>query len=132
VIPVAFTVGASPKALVLSQTALTFTVGPPSYNAFPQDVALIATGQGTVNFTVTAQSDGSWLAVTPASGQVAAGSQKYPVISVQVNAASLAASEYHGQIQVQSPDIDNSPQFINVVLKVVHKSSDVGPMTVPT
>ena len=42
------------------------------------------------------------------------------------------AGEYHGQIQVQSPDVDNSPQFINVVLKVVQKSSDVGPMTVPT
>jgi hypothetical protein len=132
VIPVVFTVGASPIGLVLSQTALTFTVGPPSYNAFPQDISILATGQGTVNFTATAQSDTNWLTVTPASGQVVAGGQKYPSLSVQVNGAALAAGEYHGQIQVQSADVDNSPQFINVVLRVVQKDSDVGPMTVPT
>jgi hypothetical protein len=75
---------------------------------------------------------GNWLTVTPASGQAIAGSQQYGTLSVQVNAGSLAAGEYHGQIQVQSPDVDNSPQFLNVVLRVVQRASDLGPLTAPT
>jgi hypothetical protein len=131
VIPVGFTVGASLKALVLSQFALTFQVAQPNQQFGPQVVSIAATGQGTVNYTATAQSDGNWLTADPASGQVIAGSQQFGHITVQVNAGSLSNGEYHGQIQVQSPDVDNSPQFINVVLRVV-KASDLSPQTAPT
>jgi uncharacterized protein (TIGR03437 family) len=53
-------------------------------------------------------------------------------VTVAVDASSLAPGEYYGQIQVTSPDANNSPQSVTVVLDVLATGVDPGPEVRPT
>ena len=44
----------------------------------------------------------------------------------------MAPAEYHGQIEIDSPDLQNAPQFVNVILQVLPASQGVGPSATPT
>ncbi|HTS65331.1 MAG TPA: IPT/TIG domain-containing protein [Candidatus Acidoferrales bacterium] len=68
-----------------------------------------------LNFTVTASTTpagGTWLSATPASGTTPA------TVSVSVNAGSLGAGQYTGQVVITSTGAAGSPITVPVVLNV--------------
>jgi hypothetical protein len=70
----------------------------------------------------TAAVDVSWLALSPASGY---GSSE---VTVSVNPDGLAEGKYDGIIMVTAPGADNSPQTVDVTLKVYGSGSTTGPI----
>jgi hypothetical protein len=89
-----------------------------------QSFSIINAGQGTMNWSVTAQTlsgTPGWLSVSPSSGSVAAGAVSTPV-TVTVNPGSLPVGQYYGLVQVTAPNAGNSPQVVSVLFNVVDPS----------
>ncbi len=123
-VPVTTAVNALTQSMVLTQTGLLF--GTVAQGAAPptQSFSIINAGQGTMNWTVTAQTlsgTPGWLSVSPSSGSVAAGAVSTPV-TVSVNPGTLAIGQYYGLVQVTAPNAGNSPQVISVLFNVVDPS----------
>ncbi len=132
-VPVTMTISGVEQLLRLSQRGLTFrsVVGgaaPPS-----QNFGVGNNGRGRLNWTAdpSTLSGGNWLTVSPTSNFTDAGSGSVPQVEVSVNPANLAAGEYYGQVQVSSPEADNSPQVVSVVLNVLPAGSDPGAVVRP-
>jgi uncharacterized protein (TIGR03437 family) len=101
--------------------------------AAPQSFSVANDGLGVMNFTVGASvlSGGAWVAVTPDSGSAdAAGA--VASVEVQVDASGLAAGLYYGQLRLDAPGADNSPQFVSVCLNVLPAGSNPGPAVLPS
>lgn len=75
-----------------------------------EEVLLTNSGEGTLNWQVSATA--SWLTVSPASG---AGNA---ALKIGISVGTLAAGTYQGQVRVIDLDATNSPQTIDVTLKV--------------
>jgi len=111
-IPVTLNVGQS-QTLSLSQSTANFSfqlggTAPAAVNV------QVTSSPGNVPVTATAQADsgGTWLSVSPASGTT-------PVtLAVSVNTANLLAGTYNGTVTVASTSAANSPQTIRVTLTV--------------
>ncbi len=134
-IPVTTTVSSATQELLLSQVGLQFNAVFQGGAPLPQSFAVINTGQGSLNWTLQASTlpaGGSWLIVTPTSGTSTAGASLPPLVNVAIDTSSLSPGEYYGQIQVFSPDADNSPQTVTVVLEVLATGTDPGPQVRPT
>ncbi len=134
-IPVTMTVAPVTRLLLLSQTGLKFNAVFQGGAPLPQTLAVINAGQGGLNWTAQANTlpaGGTWLSVTPPSGTSTAGALIPPSLTVAIDASSLAPGEYYGQIQVSSPDANNSPQSVTVVLDVLATGSAPGPEVSPT
>ncbi|MBS1855367.1 MAG: hypothetical protein JST11_08385 [Acidobacteria bacterium] len=110
-IPVSLTVSSLPLLNVPS-TPLSFTYQLGTAVPAAQNVNITATS-GTLNYTAAASAAAPWLTV-PASGSTAA------PLAVSVNPAGLAPGTYTGTITVTSAGAGNSPQTVNVTLKVTN------------
>ncbi|MCZ6490162.1 MAG: hypothetical protein O7A06_06490 [Acidobacteria bacterium] len=133
-IPVTLTVSSVQQILRLSQRGLLFRAiadsgAPPPSQSF----AVINNGSGILNWsTGTSILSGNSLTVTPPSGSSDAASGSVPRVTVSVNLASLTPGQYYGQVEITSPEADNSPQAASVVLDVLPAGSDLDPVLQPT
>jgi hypothetical protein len=123
-VPVTTAVNSLSQSIVLTPTGLLF--GTVAQGAAPptQSFNIINSGQGTMNWSVSAQTlsgTPGWLSVSPSSGSVAAGTVSAPVM-VSVNPGSLSVGQYYGLVQVAAPNAGNSPQVVSVLFNVVDPS----------
>ncbi|UCH98107.1 MAG: BACON domain-containing protein, partial [Candidatus Aminicenantes bacterium] len=87
----------------------------------PLQVFLINnTGAGVMTWSVS--DNANWLNCTPVSG-INSGK-----VEVTVDASDKSAGTYNGTITVSSPGAANSPQTIDVTLKVYSAGTDAGPI----
>jgi len=133
-IPVTMTVSRSKQSILLSQSGLTFIAvaggGPPPAQTF----AVLNAGAGNMNWTVEASvlsGDEQWLSVSPETGSSGALPASIPFVEVRISHRRLEPGDYYGQIVVRSPDADNTPQVVGVVLNVLPAGSDPGPVVRP-
>jgi uncharacterized protein (TIGR03437 family) len=121
------------QTLSLTQSALRFTTveGEP---ASAQKIGIVNTGQGVMNWTARAQTvnGGSWLTVSPASGQSEAGSVIVSQAEAAANTRGLRAGTYAGFIRVDAPAANNSPRLVTVVLTVLPAGSQTGTRLSPS
>jgi uncharacterized protein (TIGR03437 family) len=132
-IPVTITVSSTPQTMILSQNGLTFTAVQSGGVVPAQTFDVVNGGQGTMNWTTSASVLGSvstWLSVTPGSGSSGPGIP--PSVSVQVKPAGLTPGIYYGQILVSSPTALNSPQLVGVVLNLLARDQNPGPVVQPS
>ncbi|MFN0141780.1 MAG: FG-GAP-like repeat-containing protein, partial [Pyrinomonadaceae bacterium] len=100
-----------PASLSTSPSAVNLTASIATLQSTSQVIAVRNNGDGTINWT--ASDNQSWLQIDAASGVAPAN------IVVTANPTGLALGIYHGQVTVSTPDAPNSPQIINVELRVV-------------
>jgi len=93
--------------LVVSPAALRFTA-----SGGPQQINLTTTDGTPLSYNTATISGSNWLQVSPRSGTAPGG------LTVSVNAAGLAAGNYHGSLVVSAPSAANSPQVVAVSLSV--------------
>ncbi|MGH9630905.1 MAG: BACON domain-containing protein [Bryobacteraceae bacterium] len=111
-IPVTLTVS-STAALTLAPASLTFDhiIGQPA--PATQTVAVGSSGEAISFTAATATTNGgAWLGVDPVSGTSPAN------LNVLANPTGLAAGEYTGTVTISGTGATNSPQTVNVTLKV--------------
>lgn len=101
----------TPPAISLSRSKLFFSVQAAGSLTREDTVTILNTGGGTLNWT--AASDASWLSCTPSSGI------NNKMVKVSVNATGLAEGEYNGILSFSDAKATNSPQTIEVKLKVI-------------
>ncbi|NIM14533.1 MAG: hypothetical protein GTO45_21140, partial [Candidatus Aminicenantes bacterium] len=99
----------------LSKNKLNFATDIFGASTGSQSFLVNNSGGGTLNWTVSA--DQGWINFTPGSG-TDAGS-----VSVSLDASGLGAGQYTGTITVSDPDAVNSPQTVEVMLKVYSSTS---------
>jgi uncharacterized protein (TIGR03437 family) len=131
--PVTMSISASPASILLSQTGLNYQAVAASGAMLLQSLRVLNGGLGSLDWSVTASTldGGDWLRVAPATG-VSSPADRAPAVEASVNPAGLAAAEYYGQLQVTSPQADNSPQFVAIVLSVQPPEQDLGLSLDPT
>ncbi|MGE5340786.1 MAG: Ig-like domain-containing protein [Candidatus Omnitrophota bacterium] len=95
----------------LSRTRLNFVAKKNGSVTGPQDVRIVNTGNGTLNWRINIE-NAPWLTVSPMSGT---GNGQ---ITGSVNPENLDDGTYTGFIRVSDPNATNSPQSITVTLKV--------------
>ncbi len=132
-VAITFALTLAQKKIVLSQTGLTFTAVAGGGDNAPLSFALANDGSGVLNWSVSARtlSGGDWLSVTPDSGSSDAAGV-LPGVDVRVDPSQLAPGLYTGQVRVDAPSADNSPQFVSVYVNVLPAGSNPGPILQPS
>ncbi len=112
-VAVTLTVAPKQNSIAPSPSSLTFTAKRTT-NPATQTVAVNNTGDGTLAWTasVSTQSGGSWLAVSPSSGG------NGTVVTVTVTSSSLPPGTYSGTLTITDASADNSPVQVPVTLTV--------------
>jgi uncharacterized protein (TIGR03437 family) len=120
--------------IVLSQAGLTFGKVQDGGNPLPQTIAILNSGQGTMNWTATATAldGGNWLSLSQTSGTVARPFLDFSPVDVIIDGSNLKAGNYFGQIQVRAAGANNSPQSVSVVVNVLPPGSTLGPEVRPS
>ena len=133
-LPATLAINPTPQKILLSQTGLTFTSVAQGGAPIPQTFGILNTGSGSMTWSATANtlSSSGWLSVSPTTGTVTTPFLDVSFVNVSVNAASLAAGTYYGNVQVTAPGASNSPQTVLVVLDVLPPGSNPGPQLSPT
>jgi uncharacterized protein (TIGR03437 family) len=133
-LPVSMTVNSNAQNIVLSQTGLTFTVVSGASAPPAQQVGVLNTGLGNLNWSaaVSTTSNGNWLSIAPASGTSGPAGTNIGYFQVNVSPSGLTAGEYYGRATVSSPDAPNSPQTISVVLRILPPGTAAPPDVRPT
>jgi uncharacterized protein (TIGR03437 family) len=129
-VPVSLRVSRPAGELLLSQTGLFFRAVQQGGAEPPQALAVLNTGQGTVNWT--ARATAPWLRVSPVAGQSETLSTVIPEITVSVDPTGLVAGFYAGIIEVTSAGAANSPQLLKVDLQVFPPGTPLGAVVRPT
>jgi uncharacterized protein (TIGR03437 family) len=130
IVPVTFAVQSPSNSILLSRTGLVFTGVQGGAQLPAQNMGIINLGTGTLNWTTRVNLGNTWLSVTP-SGSSQPGA-RYGTVTITVDVSSLTAGAYIGQIEVDSPGADNSPQYLAVDLTVLAPGSDPGVQVQPT
>jgi hypothetical protein len=99
-----------PAEISLSRSQLYFSVNTAGTGTTGQKVRIDNSGGRMLNWS--ANTDASWLGVSPTSGSGPG------VITISINAAGQEVGDYTGMITVSDPDAVNSPQAVSVSLKV--------------
>jgi len=131
--PVTMTISTIDRAILLSQTGLSFTGVAGGGVVPPQSFAVLNLGRGVMSWTVTTStlSGGpGWLAATPDRGSSDAAAA--PGVEVRVNPAGLAPGGYYGQVRVDAAEAANTPQVVTVFFEVLGPGEDPGPAVVPS
>lgn len=102
--------GAIPTTIQLSKNRLYMGAARAGTATSQEEVLLTNSGQGTLNWQ--AASTANWLTVTPASGTGNA------ALKIGISVGTLTVGTYQGKVLVTDPDATNSPQTIDVTLKV--------------
>ncbi len=134
-IPATLVLSVPTPTILLSQTGLTYTAVVGGGAAPAQSIGILNVGQGTMNWTATVTTlgnSGNWLTVSPGSGSSAANTLQIPLATISVNAASLAAGQYTGQVAVTVPGATNNPQYVVVILNVLPRGSTLPVVVRPT
>lgn len=137
VVPVTMVITAQSQSVVLSQTALNFTVTQGGTVA-TQTFGVLNAGIGAMGWTIqpcTLSTAGicnssGWLSVTPLSGSSTAGSGATP-LTVSVNPQGLAPGAYFGTLTVNAPQAGNSPKSVVVSLTVLPSGQFPTPQATP-
>jgi len=108
----------APPDLALSTTNLTFSAQEGSPNPAAQAVSISNAGAGTLTYTLTRTSGGTWLAYS-STGSSPFQAPNQVVVAPNITGLTAAGSPYTGTIRVDggSPAL-NSPQTINVTLNI--------------
>jgi uncharacterized protein (TIGR03437 family) len=124
-------VSASQHNLTLSQSGLQFQTAAGSVALPAQPVSVSESGSGALNYSASAQtlSGGSWLSVTPGSGTVNTAAPS--TVNVAVDSSTLAAGDYYGLVQFSAMGAGNSPQAVEVALRVLPSTSSPEPLISP-
>ncbi|NIM17526.1 MAG: hypothetical protein GTO45_36395 [Candidatus Aminicenantes bacterium] len=85
----------------------------------PQTLFISNNSVTPLNWTATAEA--SWINLNPASGTGDG------VVNISINPLGMGVGEYTGTITVSDPDALNSPQTVDVYLKIKYSSEDVQP-----
>jgi uncharacterized protein (TIGR03437 family) len=133
VVPVNLAISSLTKALLLTQTGMSFTGVAKGGVVPPQSFGVVNLGSGSLSWTaaVSTLAGGNWLNATPTNGSSNA-AQAAPQIAVSVNASVLAAGDYYGLVRVDAPGAANTPQFVTVYLTVLPVGSDPGASVQPS
>ena len=129
---VVLTVSAAQNLLTISQSGLQFQVAAGSVALPTQSVSVSESGTGALAFSASTKtlSGGSWLTVTPASGT--ANPTTSSTVNVGVDSSSLAAGDYYGLVQFSAKGAGNTPQAVEVALRVLPSTSTPEPLISPT
>jgi len=111
--------GSIPPAIRLNRTQLNFCALLPGRITGPQEIWIINSGGGTLNWNIS--TDVPWLDYNPVNG-IGNG-----IVTVSVSPAGLADGTYSGTIVVSDPNAANSPQIVSVTLKVKPGSQAMTP-----
>jgi uncharacterized protein (TIGR03437 family) len=133
VVPVNLAISTLTKALLLTQTGMSFTGVAQGGVVPPQSFGVVNLGTGPLAWTasVSTLAGGNWLSATPASGSSNA-SQAAPQVAVTVNASGLTAGDYYGLVRIDAPGAANTPQFVTAFLTVLPVGSDPGASVQPS
>jgi uncharacterized protein (TIGR03437 family) len=128
-VPATMAITAPPQKILLSQLGFTFTAVAQGGAVPAQSLGILNTGAGELDYNVkaTTSSGSGWLSVSSTSGTVARPFLDVSFVDVSIDAGSLPAGTYYGQIQVSSTGASNSPQTALVVLTVLPAGSNPGP-----
>ena len=121
-VTVTFNVAAASPILSVSSTTLSFSATQGSTtNPAASAVNVTNTGGGRLNFN--ANSDSTWLSVTPATGTAPQ--------SLQVSATlgALSAGTYTGHVAVAASGVQGSPATVTVTFKVAAQSTETFKIT---
>ena len=134
IIPITMTISSLDKAILLSQSGLSFLAVQGGGVLPAQTFGVQNIGTGVVNWTVstsTLAGGSDWLQVTPASGSSDASAATSPRVTVNVNGAALPAGTYYGLVRVDAPGAANSPQVLTVFLQVLPANTNVAGVVQP-
>ncbi len=131
-IPITITVSPTPQQMALSQGGATFVAVQGGGVTLPQSFDILNTGSGAFSWTAQAStlSGGSWLSISPASGNSSA--TNFGSVIVSTNPLGLAPGVYYGIVVASSAGTINSPQQFEVVLNVVAPNQSSGATVAPS
>jgi hypothetical protein len=115
-------IGGGIPSISLSKAKLNF--GSERYGTPTTPEAILLTNSGTGTLTWTAIPSQDWITVTPASGT---GNK---VLTVGIGRTDMAPGTYTGTVTVSDPNALNSPQVINVTLRIYGIGTDALPFGV--
>ena len=118
-IPVIVNNTTSPGEIVLSTNQIIFAASTETSPTTDQKLVVENTGGKELNWTA-APSEG-WIQISPLSGTGSG------IITVSANPAGLSVGSHTGNITIKDPDATNSPQWVNVNLKIYSSVSVQGP-----
>ena len=134
VVTVNLTVTAVENLIVVSQSGVNFTAVAGGGAPLSQPLELLNSGRGEMQWTAraTTLSGGNWLALSTTSGVFPRGSTGAINLDIAVNHSQLAQGLYYGQIEFRSPNAQNSPQTVSVVLSVLPAGTRLAPEIRPS
>jgi uncharacterized protein (TIGR03437 family) len=107
------------QGLVTSQTGLTFRAAKANTTPVSQTVAVLSPSDSIPwTSSVKTYPGGSWLSVTPASGNSVPGAPPI-LLTITVNPANLAGQDYYGAVTLTPTDQKHPPVSVSVVFSVV-------------
>lgn len=104
-----------PPEIFVTPLNLSFSSQLGGANPPDQTITIWNSGKSILNYTIS--DDANWMEVAPASGS-SGGEAEKRVHTVSVNAAGLSQGTYMGTITISSATAPNSPQQVNVTLRV--------------
>jgi len=103
--------------LIVTPGDLDFEAEGLNYDLQPQHLSIKNYGAQVLNWQISELNECSWLSVVPTTGQVNTGESNDAEITVNPNIAGYGT--HICQLQVASPDAENSPQVVVVNLEVL-------------
>ena len=126
-VPVYMAISGQSQAVLLSQTAMSFTAVAGGTAPAPQPFQILNPGSGSMSWNITTQvlsGTSTWLNVAPNTGSSQGLAQAGAPISVSVDPTNLSAGTYYGTVQVTSAGALNTPQSITVAFTVLAAGSN--------
>jgi len=108
-----------PPQIWVSNQSLSFQAYEGGSNPSAQTLSIMNSGGGTLNYTITW--DETWLSVNPFSGSSSGARKNH---NVSVNIGGLNPGTYSDTLIISDPNAVNSPQQVNVTLKIDPISTD--------
>ncbi|UCE43098.1 MAG: choice-of-anchor D domain-containing protein [Candidatus Aminicenantes bacterium] len=102
-----------PPVIRVSTNQLTFSARVTGSNPSTQNFQVRNSGSGTLDYQITW--DENWMSVDPDSGTSKGGNNTH---RVSINKAGLGEGTYRGTITISDPNASNSPQTIDVTLRL--------------
>jgi len=102
-----------PPEIQVTPPDLTFTAQSGGADPAQQEIYILNTGGGTLQFAV--EPDASWISVNPTSGT---SEDQQKTVSVSVEISTLSGGTYNGNIIISDPEASNSPQTVAVELNI--------------
>jgi len=102
-----------PPKIQVTPPDLTFTAQSGGADPAQQEIYILNTGGGTLQFTV--EPDASWISANPTSGT---SEDQQKTVSVSVDISTLSGGTYNGNVIISDAEASNSPQTVAVELNI--------------